>query len=54
MRRHHGAMAPHRRVHYNLAGRWLRRMLKDGEVELTTESERSPGAKYRLRLRGPN
>jgi hypothetical protein len=33
--------------------RWLRRMLKEGEIELTTESERSPGAKYRLRLRGP-
>jgi ATP-dependent DNA helicase RecG len=35
----------------SIVSRWLRRMLKDGEIELTTESERSPGAKYRLRLR---
>jgi len=32
-----------------IVSRWLRRMLKEGEVELTTQSEKSPGAKYRLR-----
>ena len=37
-----------------IVSRWLRRMLKEGEVELTTESERSPEAKDRLRLRGPS
>jgi DNA-binding transcriptional ArsR family regulator len=34
-----------------IVSRWLRRMLKEGEIELTTESERSPATKYRLRLR---
>jgi ATP-dependent DNA helicase RecG len=37
-----------------IVSRWLRRMLKDTEIELTTESEKSPGAKYRLRSRGPS
>jgi ATP-dependent DNA helicase RecG len=37
-----------------IVSRWLRRMLKEGEVELTTQSERSPGAKYRLRSRETN
>ncbi|MBS0420171.1 MAG: putative DNA binding domain-containing protein [Proteobacteria bacterium] len=32
----------------SIVSRWLRRMLKDREIELTTSSERSPGAKYRL------
>ena len=32
-----------------IVSRWLKRMLKEGEVELTTWSEKSPGAKYRLR-----
>ena len=32
-----------------IVSRWLRRMLKERDVELTTESEKSPGAKYRLR-----
>ena len=34
-----------------IVSRWLRRMLKEGEVELTTLSEKSPGARYRLRSR---
>ena len=37
-----------------IVSRWLRRMLKDAEIELTTQSDRSPGAKYRLRPRGPS
>ena len=37
-----------------IVSRWLRRMLKEGKVELTTQSERSPGAKYRLRSRETN
>lgn len=36
-----------------VVSRWLKRMLKEGEIELTTKSERSPGAKYRLRSIGP-
>lgn len=32
-----------------IVSRWLRRMLKAGDIELTTLSEKSPGAKYRLR-----
>ena len=32
-----------------IVSRWLRRMLKDGEIEITTESAKSSGAKYRLR-----
>jgi len=35
-----------------IVSRWLRRMLNAGEVELTTSSERSPDAKYRLRSGG--
>jgi len=34
-----------------IVSRWLRRMLKEGDVELTTQSERSSGARYRLRSR---
>ena len=32
-----------------IVSRWLRRMLKERDIALTTRSERSPGAKYRLR-----
>jgi ATP-dependent DNA helicase RecG len=37
-----------------IVSRWLRRMLKEGEIELTTQSERSPGVKYRLRSIRPD
>jgi ATP-dependent DNA helicase RecG len=34
-----------------IVSRWIKRMLAEGEVELTTATDRSPGAKYRLRRR---
>ena len=37
-----------------IVSRWLRRMLKEREIELTTQREKSPGAKNRLRPSGPS
>ena len=32
-----------------IVSRWLKRMIKEGEIQLTTQNEKSPEAKYRLR-----